>query len=49
VQEACFYSLEAPVKRVGGYHLPYPAAKVEEHYLPNLDRVLDAVEQTLAA
>jgi 2-oxoisovalerate dehydrogenase E1 component beta subunit len=49
IQESCFYSLEAPVKRVGGYHLPYPVARVEEHYLPTLDRVLDAVEQTLAA
>ncbi|WP_337062034.1 alpha-ketoacid dehydrogenase subunit beta [Kineococcus sp. G2] len=49
VTERCFYSLEAPVKRVGGYHLPYPAARVEEHYLPTVDRVLDAVEQALAA
>ncbi|WP_380160291.1 alpha-ketoacid dehydrogenase subunit beta [Kineococcus sp. R86509] len=49
IQEACFYSLEAPVKRVGGYHLPYPAARIEEHYLPSVDRVLDAVEQSLAA
>ncbi|NAZ75052.1 alpha-ketoacid dehydrogenase subunit beta [Kineococcus sp. T13] len=49
IQESCFYSLEAPVKRVGGYHLPYPAARVEEHYLPTVDRVLDAVEQALAA
>jgi len=49
IQESCFYSLEAPVKRVGGYHLPYPVARVEEHYLPTIDRVLDAVEQTLAA
>ncbi|WP_432485953.1 alpha-ketoacid dehydrogenase subunit beta [Kineococcus esterisolvens] len=49
ITERCFYSLEAPVKRVGGYHLPYPAARVEEHYLPSVDRVLDAVEQALAA
>ncbi|MFC7403576.1 alpha-ketoacid dehydrogenase subunit beta [Georgenia alba] len=48
VSERCFYSLEAPVLRVGGYHTPYPAAKHEEHYLPNLDRVLDAVERSLA-
>ncbi|MEZ0493891.1 alpha-ketoacid dehydrogenase subunit beta [Kineococcus sp. TBRC 1896] len=49
IQESCFYSLEAPVKRVGGWHLPYPVARVEEHYLPSVDRVLDAVEQSLAA
>ncbi|MFB9376110.1 alpha-ketoacid dehydrogenase subunit beta [Kineococcus gynurae] len=49
IQESCFYSLEAPVKRVGGFHLPYPVARVEEHYLPDVDRVLDAVDATLAA
>ncbi|MFG2292989.1 alpha-ketoacid dehydrogenase subunit beta [Streptomyces sp. NPDC048603] len=44
----CFYTLEAPVLRVGGYHAPYPAARLEEEYLPDLDRVLDAVDRSLA-
>ncbi|MPV38770.1 alpha-ketoacid dehydrogenase subunit beta [Georgenia subflava] len=48
ISERCFYSLEAPVLRVGGYHMPYPTAKHEEDYLPNLDRVLDAVDRSLA-
>lgn len=48
ITERCFYSLEAPVLRVGGFHTPYPAAAVEDHYLPNLDRVLDAVDRALA-
>jgi pyruvate dehydrogenase E1 component beta subunit len=48
VTEECFYSLEAPVLRVTGYDTPYPAARVEEEYLPDLDRVLDAVDRTLA-
>ncbi|WP_278236186.1 alpha-ketoacid dehydrogenase subunit beta [Isoptericola sp. AK164] len=46
--EECFYSLEAPVLRVGGYHAPYPVAKLEHEYLPSVDRVLDAVDRTLA-
>jgi pyruvate dehydrogenase E1 component beta subunit len=46
VTEACFYSLEAPVLRVTGYNTPYPAARLEEEYLPDLDRVLDAVDRT---
>lgn len=46
VTEECFYSLEAPVLRVAGYDTPYPAARVEEEYLPDLDRVLDAVDRT---
>jgi len=46
VTEQCFYQLEAPVLRVGGFATPYPAAKVEDHYLPDLDRILDAVDRT---
>ncbi|ANW19180.1 alpha-ketoacid dehydrogenase subunit beta [Streptomyces clavuligerus] len=48
ITERCFYHLEAPVLRVGGYHLPYPPARLEEEYLPGLDRVLDAVDRSLA-
>ena len=47
VTERCFYSLEAPVARVGGFDTPYPPARAEDHYLPDLDRVLDAVDRTL--
>jgi 2-oxoisovalerate dehydrogenase E1 component beta subunit len=46
VTEQCFYSLEAPVLRVTGYDTPYPASRLEEEYLPDLDRVLDAVDRT---
>ena len=46
ITEECFYSLEAPVLRVAGYDIPYPAARVEEEYLPDLDRVLDAVDRS---
>ena len=46
VTEECFYSLEAPVLRVTGFDTPYPAARVEEEYLPDLDRVLDAVDRS---
>jgi pyruvate dehydrogenase E1 component beta subunit len=48
VTQECFYSLEAPVLRVGGYSTPYPPSRVEEHYLPDLDRVLDAVDRSFA-
>jgi len=48
IAEECFYSLEAPVLRVGGYNIPYPPAKLEEEFLPDLDRVLDAVDRSLA-
>jgi len=48
ITEECFYSLEAPVLRVGGFDTPYPPSRIEEDYLPDLDRVLDAVDRSLA-
>ncbi len=48
VTERAFYHLEAPVLRVGGFDVPYPAAKLEEYFLPDVDRILDAVDRSLA-
>jgi pyruvate dehydrogenase E1 component beta subunit len=48
ISETCFFSLEAPVMRVGGFDTPYPPSRVEEDYLPDLDRILDAVDRSLA-
>jgi pyruvate dehydrogenase E1 component beta subunit len=48
ITEECFYSLEAPVLRVGAFDMPYPPSRIEEEYLPDLDRVLDAVDRTFA-
>ncbi|MEU4705858.1 alpha-ketoacid dehydrogenase subunit beta [Nocardia salmonicida] len=49
VTERCFYHLEAPVLRVGGYDIPYPPAKLEKHHLPDPDRILAAVDRCLTA
>lgn len=43
VQERCFHSLHAPVLRVSGLDIPYPAPMLEHTHLPSVDRVLDAV------
>jgi 2-oxoisovalerate dehydrogenase E1 component beta subunit len=48
VQQGCFYSLEAPVLRVTGFDTPYPPSRCEDDYLPDLDRVLDAVDRSLS-
>jgi pyruvate dehydrogenase E1 component beta subunit len=48
ISEECFHSLEAPVLRVGGFDTPYPPARAEEHFLPDLDRLLDAVDRSIA-
>jgi 2-oxoisovalerate dehydrogenase E1 component beta subunit len=48
VSEKAFYSLEAPVIRVAAFDTPFPPSKVEELYLPDADRVLEAVDRSLA-
>jgi pyruvate dehydrogenase E1 component beta subunit len=48
VTEQCFYELEAPVIRVAGANIPYPPSRMEEDFLPDLDRILDGVDRALA-
>jgi 2-oxoisovalerate dehydrogenase E1 component beta subunit len=48
VTERAFYSLEAPVLRVSGFDAPFPPAKLESVFLPDADRILDAVDRALA-
>lgn len=45
--EELFYTMEAPVLRVTGYDTPYPWSRVEEDWLPNADRILDAIDESL--
>ncbi len=48
VAERAFYSLESPVLRVAGFDTPFPPAKLETAYLPDADRVLEAVDRAMA-
>lgn len=48
VTERVFYSLQAPVIRVSAFDTPYPPAKCETAYLPDVDRILEAVDRALA-
>ena len=45
VTERCFHYLEAPVRRVTGFDIPYPPPKLERHFLPGVNRILDAVDE----
>ena len=47
LMEEVFYDLEAPVGRVGAFDVPFPAASLEDYYLPSVDRVVKAVKRTL--
>ncbi|SMQ74939.1 alpha-ketoacid dehydrogenase subunit beta [Agreia sp. VKM Ac-1783] len=48
VAERAFYSLQAPVIRVSGFDVPMPAPRIENLYLPDVDRILEAVDRSLA-
>jgi pyruvate/2-oxoglutarate/acetoin dehydrogenase E1 component len=36
------------VKRVTGYDIHFPFFQVEEHYLPDTDTIVEAVQETMA-
>ncbi len=48
LSEELYYEMEAPVLRVAGFDVPYPPSRVEEEYLPDLDRVLFHVDRSLS-
>ena len=48
LMQSCFYHLKAPVLRVTGYDTPYPPSRNENRYLPDADRILDAVEKSMS-
>jgi len=45
INEKAFLSLEAPIERVTGFDVPFPLYKLENHYLPNVDRIVRAIEK----
>jgi 2-oxoisovalerate dehydrogenase E1 component beta subunit len=45
--EACWDSLLAPPRRVGAYAVPYPAASLEDSYVPSINRIVDTVDACL--
>ena len=48
LHEDLFYDMESPVLRVTGYDMPYPPSRLEDEFLPSVDRVLDALDRSLA-
>jgi pyruvate dehydrogenase E1 component beta subunit len=48
VQRECFDALDAPIQRVSSADVPMPYAKtLEKAYLPQPEKVIDAVRRTL--
>ena len=46
IQEEAFFSLQAPIRRVAAPDIPYPVQMLEERYVPNPERVLEAIVAT---
>ncbi|MBM3550359.1 MAG: alpha-ketoacid dehydrogenase subunit beta [Alphaproteobacteria bacterium] len=49
IAERALYSLLGPIKRVTGYDVVVPLAKLEKHYIPSVDRIVDGVRQAMEA
>lgn len=46
INEKAFLNLEAPVKRITGYDVPVPLPKLEDYYLPDAERIANAIKET---
>ncbi len=47
INDQAFYSLEAPVQRVSGYDAPYPVGMLEDHYVPDVERISTAIRRAV--
>src|ERR687888_138730 len=47
IAEKAIFDLQGPVLRVTGYDVPYPYWTIEDHYMPSVERVADAVRSLL--
>ncbi len=47
ISERALYSLLSPVRRVTGWDTVFPLKRSEDHYLPSVDRIVDAASKTL--
>ncbi len=48
IAEKAIFDLQGPVLRVTGYDVPYPYWTIEDHYMPSVERVVDAVRSLLS-
>ncbi|SET50236.1 pyruvate dehydrogenase E1 component beta subunit [Oceanobacillus limi] len=46
INDQAFLYMKAPINRVTGFDVPVPFFALEEHYLPTVERVLKAIQDT---
>lgn len=49
INDGCFYHLEAPIARVTAPDTPYPLGALEDRYVPDADRVVEAARRVAEA
>ena len=47
VSAGAIFELQAPVKRVAGYDITMPYYRMEDHYLPDTERIVRAIKETM--
>lgn len=47
LSEKALLHLKAPLERVTGFDIPYPLYKLENYYLPSLERIVQAIEKVM--
>lgn len=47
IQDTSFLYLKSPIQRVTGFDVPVPFYTLEQHYLPNEDRIIEAIHQAI--
>ena len=47
LNEEVFEYLEAPIKRITGFDIPFPYFQVEEHFLPESEEIVASIKETL--
>jgi pyruvate dehydrogenase E1 component beta subunit len=47
LNESVFEYLEAPIKRITGFDIPFPYFQVEEHFLPESEEIVQAIKETI--
>lgn len=48
IHERAMLKLQAPVKRVGSWDIRMPLFRLEKYYIPDADRIIKAVKETLS-
>jgi pyruvate dehydrogenase E1 component beta subunit len=47
LNEVVFEFLEAPIKRITGFDVPFPYFQIEEHFLPESEEIILTIKETL--